>query len=217
MEWTTRDKSAWERGPWDDEPDKVQWVDGATGLDCLIVRGPHGALCGYVGVPEAHPWHGVAYSGCTQKPPCRESYCGHSPDVDVHGGLTFADSCTEPTRERWEKWREGKVQTMQDASRYPNGDSAQRWKERSHLYDDFEAWRAWGVASFICHLPESGRPDKVWWFGFDCAHSGDKSDMAYSPEMRHRFRSDDSYRTRAYVEHEVQNLARQLHAAAVPA
>src|SRR5437868_4216905 len=33
-------------GPWWDEPDKVQWIDPATDLDCLAVRGPFGAWCG---------------------------------------------------------------------------------------------------------------------------------------------------------------------------
>lgn len=44
------DKSGWARGVWDSEPDKIQWQDAETGLPCLIVRGPVGALCGYVGV-----------------------------------------------------------------------------------------------------------------------------------------------------------------------
>src|SRR5262249_25376638 len=25
----------------------------------------------------------------------------------------------------------------------------------------------------ICHIPQPGQPDKVWWLGFDCAHAGD--------------------------------------------
>jgi hypothetical protein len=69
-------------GPWDDEPDKVHWIDADTDLDCLIVRGPSGSLCGYVAVPPGHPWHGLGYG---------------SVDVHVHGGLTFADSCHEST------------------------------------------------------------------------------------------------------------------------
>lgn len=47
-------------GPWCDEPDKIQWIDETTDLDCLIVRAvTTGALCGYVGVPPGHPWHGM--------------------------------------------------------------------------------------------------------------------------------------------------------------
>lgn len=81
-EYRTVDKSAWGRGAWDGEPDKVQWIDPTTGLDCLIVRGPSGALCGYVGVDDSHPWHGKEYSASEI-------------DVSVHGGLTFSDPCAE--------------------------------------------------------------------------------------------------------------------------
>ena len=46
------DKSAWDRGPWDDEPDRVEWrVPELPQLACLVVRGPLGSWCGYVGVP----------------------------------------------------------------------------------------------------------------------------------------------------------------------
>src|SRR5207247_1696575 len=75
------DRSGWGEGPWDDEPDKVQWIDEATGLDCLAVRHPeHGNWCGYVGVAPGHPLHGAPYD---------EVY------ADVHGGLTFSDACQE--------------------------------------------------------------------------------------------------------------------------
>lgn len=72
------DRTGWEAGPWDGEPDRMEWRDEATGLPCLIVRGQVGALCGYVGVPPSHPWHGVEYDAI---------------DADVHGGLTYASKC----------------------------------------------------------------------------------------------------------------------------
>lgn len=89
------DKTGWERGEWDLEPDKVQWQDEATGLPCLIVRGPSGALCGYVGVPVGHPWHGADYDSCGRYSPKPE---GYEPDwyPDVHGGLTYASGCNHP-------------------------------------------------------------------------------------------------------------------------
>jgi hypothetical protein len=80
--YTTIDRKAqgWPSGPWDDEPDKMQWPDPATGLPCLAVRHPSsGHWCGYVGVPEAHPWHGKGYNDTM--------------DVEVHWELTFAASC----------------------------------------------------------------------------------------------------------------------------
>jgi hypothetical protein len=75
------DKSTWGPGPWQNEPDKEQWQDQATGYACLIKRsGLSGALCGYVGVPEGHPWHGKHYEDV---------------DADAHGSLTYASSCQE--------------------------------------------------------------------------------------------------------------------------
>jgi hypothetical protein len=67
-------------GPWADEPDKIQWLDWSTELDCLMVRNHLGSWCGYVGVPPGHRWHGVRYQDI---------------DVEVHGGLTFSDRCQE--------------------------------------------------------------------------------------------------------------------------
>jgi hypothetical protein len=66
-------------GPWASEPDKRQWMTRA-GLPGLIVRNGVGALCGYVGVPRSHPWHGLDYSSADVS-------------VDCHGGLTFSDAC----------------------------------------------------------------------------------------------------------------------------
>lgn len=80
IEYRTEDKSAWGYGDWQAEPDKKQWQDESTGYPCLIVRNHGGALCGYVGVPEGHPLHGKDYDDV---------------NVDVHGGLTFANSCAE--------------------------------------------------------------------------------------------------------------------------
>lgn len=86
-------------GPWDDEEDKIQWVDAASDLDCLMLRNHHGAWCGYVGVPQAHSLYGVGYDDCRT---CdgESCYTDDTPHVrpgslvDVHGGLTFADLCT---------------------------------------------------------------------------------------------------------------------------
>lgn len=98
IEYRTVDKSAWGNGPWQDEPDKVQWQDEATGLPCLIVRGPIGAWCGYVGVAESHPWFGIAYSGRLDRVETEESdWDAPTPEseIDVHWGLTFSDHCQE--------------------------------------------------------------------------------------------------------------------------
>jgi len=53
----------------------------------------------------------------------------------------------------------------------------------------------------ICHVPEPGMPDDVWWLGFDTAHSGDRTPL---------FSLDGIYRTKEYVENEIRHLVRQV-------
>lgn len=79
--YTTIDRKTlgWPSGPWDNEPDKRQWPDAKTGLPCLAVRHPSGGhWCGYVGVAPEHTLHGKDYDDV---------------EVEVHGGLTFANHC----------------------------------------------------------------------------------------------------------------------------
>lgn len=72
------DRSRWHQGPWDKEPDREEWRH--LGLPCLIVRNRMGGLCGYVGVPPGHPWHGKEMDDV---------------DAEVHGGITYAAPCAE--------------------------------------------------------------------------------------------------------------------------
>lgn len=78
--YTTFDKKAlFGVGPWEGEPDKIQFIHEESGYDALIVRNQGlGNLCGYVGVPEGHP--------------AFEKECGEI-GVAVHGGLTFSNFC----------------------------------------------------------------------------------------------------------------------------
>lgn len=89
----TRDdfpKASWKPGPWHTEPDYAQWETRA-GLLGLIVRGPRGALCGYVGLPRhadcvAHPEIAAA---------CRRCQIGRAEEdekLSCHGGLTYAST-----------------------------------------------------------------------------------------------------------------------------
>lgn len=162
------DKSDWGDGPWQDEPDKVQWTDEATGLPCLAVRHPHsGHWCGYVGVAEGHPVFGLEYDEANKLGPTHlyededDSWVG----FDVHGGLTFSDSCQEDEQEQG-----------------------------------------------VCHIPQPGQPDKVWWLGFDCAHSQDIR-PTYLRRYGKMFSSsvfEETYKTLEYVQNECANLAQQL-------
>ncbi len=114
LNWTTIDKSSWAPGPWQQEPDKKQWQDAETGLPCLIVRNNGGALCGYVGVGAEHSKYQLDYSGI---------------EVEVHGGLTFSDSCFDMSRENWQKWRVRAIAAKEEAKKFPIGDAAQMLSE----------------------------------------------------------------------------------------
>jgi len=79
IEYTTMDRSDWGEGAWQDEPDKKQWQDKDTKLPCIAVRNRTGNWCGYVGITEEHPCYKQGYNDVLE--------------VEVHGGLTFSDSC----------------------------------------------------------------------------------------------------------------------------
>lgn len=70
-------KSEWGPGPWQDEPDRVEWE--YKGFPCLMVRnmGVTGVWCGYVAVPEGHP-----------------EFEKGGDDLDVHGGITYSNHCS---------------------------------------------------------------------------------------------------------------------------
>lgn len=153
------DKSAWGSGPWNDEPDRIEWEH--AGLPCLMSRGPSGHWCGYAAVAPTHPSHGKSYD---------------DQNIEIHGGLTYGNKC----------------------------------------------------AGHICHVPKPGEPADVWWFGFDCAHSGDYSPSLGNwrsnrgePSYDHEravalhaasWSAADVYRTVDYVRAETNRLAEQLAA-----
>lgn len=60
-------------------------------------------------------------------------------------------------------------------------------------------------AEGICHVPAPGRPDDVWWLGFDCNHAWDLAPCALWRPL-----PTQVYRDLAYVEREVARLAAQL-------
>jgi hypothetical protein len=62
----------------------------------------------------------------------------------------------------------------------------------------------------VCHIPEPGESDDVWWLGFDCGHGYD-----FVPRYSAEYSSTSlvyggDYRDLAYVQAEVESLARQL-------
>ena len=66
----------------------------------------------------------------------------------------------------------------------------------------------------ICHSPQPGESDDVWWIGFDCAHAWDVIPelLKYSSHGHRRWPPEDSdttYKDLAWVTAEVERLADQ--------
>jgi hypothetical protein len=134
------DRTGWDAGPWDGEPDRVDFK--SHGFPCLILRNDQGNLCGYVAVPPDHP--GI-----------------NRDDLSVHGGVTYGSKC--------------------------HGN--------------------------ICHVPEPGEPDDVYWIGFDCAHWRDVRPGSEVFWRKIGIETDDpkaTYKDINYVRGECESLAAQL-------
>jgi hypothetical protein len=67
-------------------------------------------------------------------------------------------------------------------------------------------------ATSVCHVPDPGEPDDVWWLGFDCAHLGDQTPASELGLDIALFGRPSVYRDYEYVTNEVTNLAAQLKA-----
>lgn len=118
---------------------RVERAWSAHGLECAALAHTAGHRCGYVRVPEGHPWFGLGYNDEAPNP-------APLPDdatVDDYG-LGASIAVLSGTVTDFSKRIEGQVQVHGGVT-----------FAASSVHDD---------------LPEG------WWFGFDCAHSGDKKD-----------------------------------------
>lgn len=78
-----------ESKPWNTGPS--EYIDNEATPRIAAFRHPElRTWCGYVEVPEGHPWHGRHLD-----------YLGH---VNVHGGITFAGDIVEPMIEGSSGW-----------------------------------------------------------------------------------------------------------------
>lgn len=127
------DRSNWNHGEWDNEPDRVDFIE--SGFSCFILRNQFGNWCGYVGLPKEHKYYEKGYNDIP---------------VNVHGGITYARKCYPP----------------------------------------------------ICHNPEPGMPDDVYWVGFDTSHYDDLSPSKHI--------TLGTYKNMYYAIDETRNLAKQL-------
>lgn len=171
------------------------------------MRGPVGALCGYVGVVKGHSWHGMGYSGNGEWG-SQEREKSPEAVVDVHGGLTFAGGCRKPTPAGWEDLKANFPKWEREAAAYPRGDAAERVKNLRASLESYEAYASRVEQTAICRMADGD--DDVHWFGFDCAHAGDLCPKLDS--LGARSFVGDVYRDIEYVTAEVTSLARQVAA-----
>ena len=77
------------------ERSRVEESGTAFGLDFAVIVSSLGHRCGYVRVPESHPWHGAHYNHRADGAPTDEDDFDWDARIDakvtVHGGLTFSD------------------------------------------------------------------------------------------------------------------------------
>jgi len=90
------------------------------------------------------------------------------------------------------------------------------WFEKG--YQDLPSIEAHGGLTYsgpcsgrICHVPEEGHKDHVWWLGFDCGHIWDltpTNKLCPTPDCL----GGKTYRNQGYVQSWIVRLAEQAHA-----
>ena len=73
------ERQAWPSGPWDHEPDRVEFEH--SGLPCMLIRNRMGTWCGYAAVNPGHALHGAELG--------HETLDG----VPVYGGISYTGAC----------------------------------------------------------------------------------------------------------------------------
>lgn len=183
------------------------------GLWCLVLDTGTGHHCGYVQIPEDHPWYGVYYNGKTAE------------ERELGKAWMFAVAADSKARE-----------AAGDPDHFLNALNAHPSPNREIAYEETVEGMVsvhGGITfseltNFAQVLDQGDGIPEGWWIGFDCAHAGDAPSPLWLEAMR---RSDEPWeRERAAIhdryptgEHywtldetatEVLNLAVQVLAAA---
>lgn len=138
-------------GPWNNEADKVAWVDEETGLGCIMLRQENGTISGYVGVSLQHPLFGFEADAVPL-------------DVAsvVHGGITYGRPCEvnrfartaygKPRKERYTVCHVTRTRLVQD------------YRTVQTTQDEFEHEDLWWIGFDTDHagdlVPNGQRDDR---------------------------------------------------------
>ena len=233
--WGPYVRENWGDGPWRDEPDRVKWVDPATGYRCEIRRNRVGSLCGYAIIPEDHIWHGIGYSGCINQ------HAPLTPEERLANAQASHDAASarheaEPTEETASTLRCAKMildlaQTsgwMSDYKEYP----CLAYDREDRCSSPESVLNVHGGVTFSGTLKDMDG----WAYGFDCGHYMDFApgmeatrrwvdtqgepnpyrdpESTYDPTtgIKHEHGVDEVYRDMSYVKDETESLAKQLWA-----
>ena len=171
--------------PWLTEPMQMDFIH--AGLQCAMRRGPFGAWCGYVGVPEEHPFYGVQYGDKVDF-----SDSGRLPiDMQRLGPINVFISALDPDRDNNSIELcmilpcHGGITFSGEGDHLPQASEKLWWL-------GFDCGHAWDLAPAIC----------------DSQHPDFPPGMPLPPKS---FLSDLTYRTADYVVNELRQLATKLH------
>ncbi len=140
---------------------------------CLIAYGTH--RCGYVGVPPAHPFHGIGYHEQT-------------------------DAILQASANNAELGQKGCLMLLTATC---GADDDQNIRRSPDIVIDCHGGLTYSSAKAGEKYPVSS--DDLWWFGFDCAHAGDKKiDGSYL------LFDDGTVRSLGYVIDQCESIAQQL-------
>lgn len=136
-------KKQWGKGPWQDEPDELHWVDEATGYKCHILRAmpAPGHLNGYVAVPDTHPACNMSYNG--------DTYVEHE--------------------ERMAAFRAELRRTKGDINKWRSFPEQKAFPGIGEAIEKIEVHG--GLTYAGLGLRKAFKDE--WWFGFDCGHAFD--------------------------------------------
>ena len=204
-------KEKWIDGPWKQEPDRIEWKH--NGMNCLAQRAPvTGSWCGYVGLPKSHPLYGFFYGECTIgcEPPRETDWEFLTKEAEEEGGTLRANV----------------NRSFADLKKSRLLDNPPRCHSYNHSPEavlDVHGGITYAAScednEVICHKAAPGEDDNLWWFGFDCAHSGDLSPKMNSlhrmiPELGTNWgnwlNDWEKYRDVNYIREETNHLAGQL-------
>jgi hypothetical protein len=172
---------------------------------------------GYPPLTEWHKQHPLPERDHTPFPGVGE----YLANIEVHGGLSYADVGNVPTEATWQKVCErlNKPSILADAAQYPLGHTARWVRKWAPVSTDYDTWKTQVLHETICLEMEPGEPTDLWFFGFDCCHAWDiqpgmdammEQFGTKSPRL-HLPGENVAYRDLAFVEGEVAKLAKQLN------